>query len=180
MSPVYVICLSVICAGILALVFYIGYIINNIRKNRMVKKEHTIRPHAVMLFCSTVCIFFGLLLFQIGIFDAGDNETLIFVMLSSAACLAVGTMVALLWKSWRLTYDTEGFFFRGYDGRSMEYTYAEITDIENGCVYVGEKRIVRLDSSLAEGQEFLNYAGIQRKKQKKERNTLNRKVFVRE
>ena len=165
MSPVYVICLSVICAGILALVFYIGYIINNIRKNRMVKKGHTIRPHAVMLFCSTVCIFFGLLLFQIGIFDAGDNETLIFVMLSSAACLAVGTMVALLWKSWRLTYDTEGFFFRNYDGRSKEYTYAEITDIENGCVYVGEKRIVRLDNSLAEGQEFLNYAGIQRNKQ---------------
>ena len=64
MSPVYVICLSVICAGILALVFYIGYIINNINKDRMVKKEHTIRPHAIMLFCGAGCIFFGLLLFH--------------------------------------------------------------------------------------------------------------------
>lgn len=146
------------------LLIFLCCILYNISRNRLVKKENTVRPQAVMLFCSVFLLFFGMLLFRIGIFVAEDRGTFLIMTLASAVCTVISVTVAVLWKSWRLTYDSEGFFFRDYNGRSKEYTYADITAIEDLSLYAGDRRIMRLDSSITGAQEFVKCANINRKK----------------
>ena len=60
---------------LLVLVILFIYIIYNICKNRVVKKEKTLRPHPVMLMGGSFpSLFFSLLLFQIGIFEYTDRD----------------------------------------------------------------------------------------------------------
>ena len=97
-------------------------------------------------------------------------------MFTSIVCLVTGAIVAVIWKSWRLTYDSEGFFFRNYDGKAKEYTYADITAIDNGCLYVGERKLTRLNDFIPGGQEFLKYALIQSKKQRAKKRRAKRNI----